>query len=173
MCSSTDTSLSIWLIIPSMSSPCMNCSVNLLSYLPQSQSASFVCNLPIHSCTHSWLILFILRCCSNSNILLWCSLNLWLSTTNSTFAIFFLFICKSFYELPALPTWPVLHYQDLLHQSICFCFKNVHDLCLKVKKNSIYLSWAFQMNEGFSKASPLCLCQDCCNSSLESQIHTS
>ena len=44
-----DTSLGITLIMSSLSSPCMNCSVSPLSYSLYSHITGHLCNLPIHS----------------------------------------------------------------------------------------------------------------------------
>ena len=65
-----DTSLGISLIMPSSSSPSMNYTFSLLSYLLQTEPAAFVCDLSIHSGADFWLFLFHLRYCSDKTILL-------------------------------------------------------------------------------------------------------
>ena len=98
--SCSDTSLKISLIIPSSSSPCVNCSVTFC-HTPYSHILLLLSTI----CTSttwadSWLFLISLWHCSDSTILYWCGLYLWLSTEESFCSLVFqlFFICECFYE---------------------------------------------------------------------------
>ena len=84
---STNESLIILTMMASSFMPLMNCSFSLLSFSLYLHSAAFTCNLSIHSCMDSLLLLPSLQYWNDNIVLLYCGLNFSLSILNSPPAV--------------------------------------------------------------------------------------
>ena len=152
--SNVDISLSVSPLMSSLSSPCINCSLNLLSYLFYSQSAALVCNLPIHFWAGSQLYLFSLQYWSDNSILLWHSLNF---NPFVFFHAFFLNLWVIYEFRPSLPNQSLTTWTFSSSVNSYYFVWGMFLASISKLSNSTYLSWAFQLNDGLSRDILPCL----------------